>query len=164
MNPSPSAVPTASTIVTQALDATNNAVAAAPGVMEKIPKMVDDVLGVLAQRFGSTGIYLWKAIVKYQFANGLADILVALVIGGLAFFMFKVASKHYKTAAENPRTGDPNSDAIISGLCAAAFVVLSIISVVSFRTGVVKVVAPEGSAIHMVLDSMHNDNSQTQSR
>jgi hypothetical protein len=45
---------------------------------EKIPKTIENVLQVLADKFGATGKELWRAILKQQLIDGIMEVTISI--------------------------------------------------------------------------------------
>lgn len=54
--------------------------------MEKIPSVIENVLQVLADKFGTTGAFLWKAILKQQIIDGVMEIVYMLIGSAISIF------------------------------------------------------------------------------
>lgn len=143
-----------------------NVATATQDVMSKIPVMVDKTLSVLADHFGATGKYLWVALCKYQFAEGVQSIVLAgicLIIAIIAFTcLYKSYFKHdlsYDTSYDSlPRHGVCYKPTryVFSSVISAIILLISSIGFFDYLDGgIVKVVAPEGAAIQQVLEGIH---------
>lgn len=129
-------------------------------IMQQIPEMIDKTLGVLANRFGSTGEHLWEALVRYQFAMGVATLACSVILFTIAIYLYYHLVTLYNWALQahtkGKEVGDReagNSEGFIT--LGITCIGLFIAGTITMYNGIIQVVAPEGAAIMNVLSNLH---------
>ena len=113
---------------------------------------LDQILNVLAQRFGTPVAHLWKVLVQYQYVEGVSSLVVAAI-----FFLLTLISGNYiRPVIKQVMEKDEWSDSQVGLTLISALVLIG--STTAFVTwaygGIQHLLAPEYFALQDILSPL----------
>lgn len=113
--------------------------------MGKLPEIIKQTIEVLSDKFGTNGVFLWKAITKQQMIEGILDLTYVLIIAVLFITLIKSWFKKLISKEFDEVGWIPFSIVVIF---------LGIISGVLLWEGLTKLINPDFAAIDYLLGSI----------
>lgn len=112
--------------------------------MEKIPSVIENVLQILADKFGKTGEFLWKAILKQQYIDGITHLIEGFIFTVILIFSLVKALNYVNPNGFNDDFG-PTGWWVLSIFALFPTIIL-------IETALGELINPEYAAINYILD------------